>query len=377
MQYLTHLIEPFPEELLSDNWALSNNFFYTEKRNLNFADLDKYSLFILGISLSADKSGFHQLRKELYSLSLLKEFLFCDLGNIKSGYNIDETKNAFSFLYQDIVSKGKTILILSDEAEIATLHLSSIQKINAERQITIIDKKLNILENSSSMKQGYIGKFLDKTGKKIHFSAVGTQEYFIQEEEKEIIQKQFHTELRLGKIKENIQFAEPALRNSKIINFNLASIQYPYIKGNDNSPNGLDSREACIISNFCGQADFLESLAVYPIDEKNENNAIELKLIAQIIWYFLKSFAQKIIEIPNAHDISFTKFVVNYTSKNTIISFLKSNITNRWWTEIVYKKEKTTYFPSSYDEYLSVKNDHIPDEWIKYLDKINQSKKKK
>ncbi len=372
IQYIGHFIDPFDENLLNDNWALSKNYFYSDKRPLNLLEISNYNLIIIGIALDDKNENFSKLRKELYNSGLIKDLLLCDLGNIKPEADINEKIKAFEILYHDLAEIGKTLLILSDSEKIGQIHFENAANNQSENQFTLIDKKLQLFTSASSLEHGYMGKLAEKYPKISNITALGTQEYYTQEEEKEFMNKKNFIELRLGKLKENILLAEPSIRNSKLINYNLNVLQEIYMPDlEENSPNGLDSRESCIISSFCAQADFLQSISYYPLSQK-----ANIKLSAQIIWYFLKSFSQKIIEIPNAKNLSFTKFVVNYHENNTVISFLKSNITNRWWIEIRYKKNKPVFFPSSYDEYQKIKNNQIPDEWLNYMNKISQSKKK-
>jgi len=373
IQYIKHFLEPFDENLISDNWALSKNYFYSDKRPLNLIDINNYNLVIIGIALDDNVEKFSTLRKELYSSGLIKSLSLCDLGNIKQEIDLKEKIKAFEILYRELTEIGKTIIVISDSEKIGQFHLENGINKHWDNQFTIIDKKIHLFSSSSSLQHGYLGKLIEKHPKISNIIALGTQEYYIEDEEKELMNKKKFLELRLGILKENILKAEPAIRNSKIINYNLNVVQQIYMPNlEENSPNGLDSRESCIISSFCAQADFLQSIAYYPLSQK-----ANIKLSAQIIWYFLKSFSQKIVEIPNAKDLSFTKFVVNYHENNTVISFLKSNLTNRWWTEIKYKKNKPVFFPSSYDEYQKIKNNQIPDEWLIYLNKISHPKKKK
>ncbi|MCK5535917.1 MAG: hypothetical protein KAI79_03770 [Bacteroidales bacterium] len=378
--YLANFLDPIEEKSISNAWDLSGSFFHTENNMPDSIAIANCQLFFLGVSLKTHKkkNAFCTLRKELYKLSLISNLKFCDLGDIKANENKSQVIAAYKTLHCELTKQNRIVLVLSDSDEIAFEHYQVYEKQNININLATIDKQINIYKSNATSQFSYLGKILNSKHNITDFTAIATQEYFIQEEEKKILKKNAFTEIGLGKIKSKINRMEPSLREANVINYNLQALQsciVPSIK--NTSPNGLDVRDACITSGYIGASDKLKSTAIYPYHEDSNSKNQTTKLLAQIIWYFLKNYSEKIIEIPNENDLKFTKYVVNYNNNNTTISFYKSNISNRWWIEFLQHNKTSAIFPCNYEEYQMAINNQIPDEWINYFNKISKNAEKK
>ncbi len=376
--YLLNLVSPIDSQLISDTWALSSCCFHSTERHLNDEDINDMNLFIVSLDLENEgeqTSYFQGIRQELYSLSVLNSFKFCDLGNILPLKSIHERVFAFTELHNELLDSNKKLLIISNSDRMANLHYQVYEKRKININWVNIDSKINIFENPDSSQSGYLGKILQSSKHFIqNLAIIGTQEYYVQEEEKKILQQNLYSEIRLGKLKQNIDEIEPFLRSADIINYNLRAIENRgFQTRTENSPNGLNGIESCIVGGYVGASDAFKSLALYSYREKEDKYNERAALIAQIIWYLAKSYSLRIEESPGEEDLNFTRYIVNYQHTNISIAFYKSKITNRWWVEFKQSDQTKYVFPCTQRQYQMALNNDIPDEWIDYLRRIEKT----
>jgi formiminoglutamase len=170
---------------------------------------------------------------------------------------------------------------------------------------------------------------------------------------------------RLGNVRGSLDETEPALRDANLLNFSLNALKYSDSPASVNSnPNGLTGDEACQLSFFAGHSNRLTAFGIYDLNPDLETSPVSAKLSAQIIWYLLEGFSYRIIEEPDINPENFKNYIIHNSKTNQNISFYKSNLTNRWWMEIVNEKTKNNILIScSENDYLLASRQEIPERW--------------
>ena len=145
----------------------------------------------------------------------------------------------------------------------------------------------------------------------------------------DLIEKMKFEALSLGKTKSNVKEAEPILRDSNYISFDIKSIKSGDINNAHQYPNGLTSHEFCILSRYSGLGSKSKVISFF----ENWDFLILNSLLAESTWYAIDGFSSRIKENPFEINDDFMTYhieVDNYKFK-----FYNSIITDRWWVEFI------------------------------------------
>jgi len=253
------------------------------------------------------------------------------------------------------------------------MDFSILENQNKKVEIAKIDSSIDYFEDTHHNQYGLIGKWMLKNSIFSHFSALATQEYYVQTEEKEYLEDSSFAEIRLGQIKQNIRIIEPSLREADGMIFSIQAIESCAAPAQKKaSPNGLNSYEACNIANYMGLSNSGKIIIFTDYFENFDIQGKTAALMAQMLWYFLKASAQRVVEFPEEDSSQFTRFIINQSHRNMSIAYFQSKITNRWWIELKLDN-KIKIYPCLKEEYEAALQNEIPDEWMFYLKKMELS----
>ena len=180
------------------------------------------------------------------------------------------------------------------------------------------------------------------------------------------MEKLFFEYISLGEISENNMKAEPIMRNSNIVGFDMKSLSFSAsFDQTQGSPNGIDPRLACILSKYAGQSNKTNFLGLFELN----NNIISNKLYSEIIWYFLDGINKRIIESDFNDSQTFNKYIVQTSGRDII--FFKSKVSEKWWMLInPANNPSISYLPCLEGDYLDALNDNIPTRWLKATKRV-------
>ena len=376
VNYISHFFSPLKDELVPSDWFLNDCFVFTDKNLLIPDEINKFELFFLSIDLLSENeetSSFIELRKNFYQLSHPQGAKFCDLGNILTKENLKSRKIALKEIIEIFSNENKTLIVFSNNQEPVNLYFSVLEHRNKKAEIAKIDSSIDYFENTHLTKYGLLGKWMLKKKLFSHFSALATQEYYVQTAEKEFLEDNSFTEIRLGQIKQNSRIIEPSLREADGIIFSIHAIESCAAPAQQKaSPNGLNSYEACNVANFIGLSNSGKIILFTDYFENIDIQGKTAALMAQMLWYFLKASAQRVVEFPEEDSSQFTRFIINQSHRNMNIAYFQSKISNRWWIEVKLGN-KIKIYPCLKEEYEAALQNEIPDEWIFYLKKMELS----
>ncbi len=315
------------------------------------------------------------IRKELYKLYPGNwNVSIADLGDLLKGDKIEDTYFALHKVTTFLV-KNKVIPIIIGGTQDLTYPLyRSYDDLEQMVNLVSIDSKLDLgKEEQNLSKNSYLSKIIvDEPNNLFNFSNIGYQSYFVPQEETDLIEKMFFDAYRLGEISNSISIAEPLLREADLVSIDLKSIKSSDSANfNDFVPNGFSGKEICTLSRYAGISDKVSCVGIF----NHNNTKQESVLIAQIIWYFIEGIHFRTNEYPFSSKDNYIKYIVPID--NDEIVFYKSDKSERWWMKIKNnlnpnnKNLKNSLISCSYEEYLLVINQEIPERWWKALKKYN------
>lgn len=349
-------------------------------RQLNFAtqdthmDLGDAEIVIIGCGERRGQnpqalfsSAPDAIRKQLYQLyNWHPSIKIIDAGNILQGSSTDDSRAALRMVLQELDQRGKIVILLGGSHD---LSLQQYEAFKASKKIinaATIDMLIDLDEAEAVNDRSFLMDMLTGEPNYIkHYTHLGFQSYYVQPRMLEMLDKLRFDFLRVGRLREHMEDAEPALRDVDMLSIDMNAIRYSDSPANINgSPNGFTGDEACMLTRFAGMSSKLSSFGIFGYDPDKDIHEMTARLIAQMIWYFVDGVLVRKTEASLKDREEFVEFYVSFTSNDTI--FLKSKRTNRWWMQLPDKK----FVPCSYSDYLQACNDEIPERWLREQERL-------
>ena len=356
--------------------------------NTNFPDWESSDIVLISVDenlgfseLTSLESNHVKIRQQLYDYHLAKgnKLKMADLGIIKRGASTSDTYAALEDITAEIQKKGKLLLILGGTQDLTYANYLGYKKLEQTINVTCIDQKIDLETGSEApiSSNNFINHLLTfQPSFLFNFSILGCQQYYISEEQLNLFDELYFDYLRLGELNNNINLAEPYLRNSDIISLDMSSIRRAEFSGaNENGPNGFFANEICQIAKYAGISDKLSSFGAYNFSKILDDHEVELA--AQIFYFIIDGFCHRKKDYPIGTKKNHVKYAVFHEELNHNLVFHKSPKSQRWWLEVPYpplkdfKFERHNLVPCNYEDYLTAQKGLIPDLWWKTYRKLN------
>ncbi len=353
-------IKNINSSIINKNVTFINSSHKTIPRN-------RFSIAILGIPDSQFKNEFHCsriIKSCLYKLVEISNGLkIIDLGDIKCGDNFNDTCNNISNVVIEMSKINTKVILIGGSARFHWGFILANQKNNVPVNLVSIDSEIN----PEIFAPSFVNNFTDGQDSILmyNFTNIGYQSYLVEKKTLDVITDLYFEAYRLGNIRGSLDEMEPVLRDSNLLNFSLNAVKYSDSPASAvSNPNGLTGDEACQLSFFAGHSNRITAFGLYDLNPHLETSLVSAKLGAQIIWYLLEGFANRLLEEPDINPESFTNYIIHNSKTNQDISFYKSNLTNRWWMEIINEKTKSKILVScSENDYILACSQEIPERW--------------
>ncbi len=342
-------------------------------------ELKEHTLAIFGIKENrndedylGEEVSFDSYRKALYSLYPGNwNHSIIDLGDIEQG----ETPEDSHFAAREVISRlmqHKIIpLVLGAGQDLAYSQYRAYDTFGQMVNVANIDSRFDLGNAELPISnKSFIGKMVvDKPYHLFNYCVLGYQSFYNSPQEISLMEKLYFEAYRLGEISADITLAEPALRDADMVILDASAIKSSELSyKHSSSPNGLDGREVCALSRYAGISNRVSSFGIYEIGKHNSHDSGAM-LIAQIVWYFIEGVNFRLDEGDFSDERLFTTYIVPV--EETILTFKKSNKTERWWIEMPFisnvnnKLKRPALLPCTYGEYLGACNQEIPERWLK------------
>ena len=178
--------------------------------------------------------------------------------------------------------------------------------------------------------------------------------------------------IRLGNLRDEISLAEPEIRNTDFLSFDICSVKHSDAPGSTRvTPNGLRSEEACQLAKYAGLSGRLKVFGLFDVFPENDRDELTVKLSAQIIWYFIEGFINRDIDDPATNE-NCRMFQVEVENVDKPITFYRNSITGQWWMQVETNEKRNLYFACSEKEYRQASSNEIPELWLSYIQKTDE-----
>ncbi|MCK5814745.1 MAG: formimidoylglutamase [Flavobacteriaceae bacterium] len=319
--------------------------------------------------------GLNEVRKELYQLFPGSwDANLADLGTIPKGNSISDTYFALKGITADLIKLNIIPIIIGGGQDLTYANYRGYDQLEQMVNIVSVDNKFDfgsIQDGVSS--QSYLSSIvMEKPNNLFNFSNIGYQTFFNSQEEIDLVNDLFFDAFRLGEVANNIELAEPVLRDADIISIDIGVVRKSEAPGNNNAtPNGFYGDDLCAISRYAGISDKVTSFGIYEYNPTLDQQNQTAQLIAQAIWYFVEGVSCRANDFPFGTKETYQKFIIPIDEE--VLNFYKSDKTGRWWMEINLKKnnkyQRHSLIPCTYQDYLNANKQEIPERWHKTLKK--------
>jgi len=370
MQDLTDFLSPIPlQELNEDNGFREGQLGKCVSVYENhLPDLTKIDIVLVGIGESRGNgttvlstNAPDKIRKQLYQLYFWHtDIAIADLGNIKTGDNINDSYAALKTVVSEIIRLGKTVVILGGSHDVTLAQYNVYVDLKQIIEATCVDAFIDLRNDSNIRSENFLLDMLTGEPNMIrHYNHLGFQSYFVHPRLLETMDKLRFDCYRVGVVKEDLDEIEPAIRNSHLVSFDISAIKNSESPASIQGPNGLTGEEACIIARFAGMSNNLSSFGIYGYDPSLDLNELSAKQIAQMLWYFIDGKNKSKQESPLEEKSAFNEFHTCFAEVDTI--FLQSKRSNRWWMQMPDKK----FIACTQNDYIKASTNDIPERWLR------------
>ncbi len=350
-------------------------------------ELNAYNLAFIGVNEdrgSVNNTGSAKtpdlVRRELYKLfmpPIEKEFKVMDLGNIKQGETPRDTYFALSSVVLELLTHKVVPIIIGGSHDLTFGQYLGYKNLNALINLVVLDERIDMLDGPAKKldSSSFLMNILTHTPNYLfNYSHVGYQTYLNDSKAIEILEGLNFDCHRLGLIRANLEQTEPILRDADALSIDISCVRQADAPAHAQaSPNGFSAEELCQITRYAGLSDKLTTLGIYEINPGYDNNRQTTQLAAQMVWYFIEGYYNRVGDYPLTLD-EHLKFTVHLEDTDHELIFWKSKKTERWWMELPFgDKEKygrNQLVPCSFEDYEGACEQELPDRWMKAYTKL-------
>ncbi|MCX6246549.1 MAG: formimidoylglutamase [Bacteroidetes bacterium] len=353
----------------------------------DFPDYMEADIVLIGVK--EDRNAFNNegcalapdyVRKHLYNLfpgSFTPKIV--DLGNIKAGFQVSDTYFALSSVIAEMLEQNIFPVIIGGSQDLTYANYQAYQSLGQIINIVSIDSMFDLgsSENEVTSRSFLSNIILHQPNYLFNYANLGYQTYFVDQDALKLMKNLMFDTYRLGHLRENLEEAEPVVRNADLITVDVSAIRYSDAPGNENgTPNGFYGEEICQIIRYAGMSDKLTSIGFYETNPRNDRNGQTAHLVAQMIWYLVEGFYNRPNDFPFKNDDDYIRYRVTITDHKEELTFYKSKKTDRWWMEIPLQSEQRIKYqrhylvPCSYQDYQTACTNDIPDRWWMVYQKL-------
>ncbi len=204
------------------------------------------------------------------------------------------------------------------------------------------------------------------------FSIIGYQLYLSDPKSLDQLNQRYFETLRLGALRDNLNVAEPLLRESQQVYIDMNAV-----RSSDapecirQQPNGMYAEEICQLARYAGITNCSYLINVSGYAGNLTASSPTMQLVAQVIWHLLSGIAgrrkEEILFYEQNPDLK--KIIVNMDDQQQL-SFLNSQTSHRWWMKIPLKNDSNRWVSCLYDDYQCACRQEVPARWIWFYQKF-------
>jgi len=337
-----------------------------------FPDIEKADIVLIGCGemrgqgLEYDNSSSPDaIRKEFYKLFHWHNNVnVADVGNVKRGANLQDTYAALQAIVSELLEQNKKVVILGGSHDITLAQYNAYASLEKIAEVACVDAAIDLNMDSVLMADNFLMDLLTGEPNYVkHYTHIGFQSYLVHPQMLETIDKLRFDCFRVGKVRENIEEMEPAIRNANLFSFDISAIQFANAPANRLTPNGFNGEEACKLMQYAGMSDSVSSVGIYGYYPEHDIHNLTAKQISQMLWYYMDGIYKSKFESSLDDRNNFYEYTLVLAEFDTV--FLQSKKTGRWWM----KAHDGKFIPCSKMDYVIAGNNDIPERWMRYAER--------
>ncbi|MFA6201225.1 MAG: formimidoylglutamase [Bacteroidales bacterium] len=352
-----------------------------------FPALDNIDIAIIGVG--EERNAYNnkgcalapnQIRKYLYNLfPHHNQAKIADLGNLILGSQPEDTYSVLADVIAELLRMRIIPIILGGSQDITLANYRGYENIGQIINAFTIDSSIDLGDDPEEFNsKAYLTAMLcSEPNYLFNYTHVAYQQYFIEKDTLELMNKLYFECFRVGMIQDNLDNVEPLVRNADMVSVDISAVRQSDAPGNGNpSPHGLYGEQLCKLVRYAGMSDKCSSIGFYELNPLFDNHGQTAHMISHAIWYFIDGYLWRKQDFPYKEKENYKKFYVSIQNDSHTIIFYKSKKSERWWMEVPCSKDKMIKYerhyliPCSYDDYKTALNDEIPDRWLLAYNKI-------
>jgi formiminoglutamase len=297
------------------------------------------------------------VREQLYELynwhTTVRLF---DAGNIIPGNSLQDSRVALGAVLETLHRAGKTVVLIGGSHDLTMQQYEAYKRSNTLADITVVDMLVDLQEDESITHNTYLFDMLTSIPNFVrNFNLLGFQSFATSPSVLQTLDKLLFECTRLGKLRGDIEEAEPIIRRSHIVSVDINCIKHSDAPANVNgSPNGLHGPEACTLTEYAGLSENCTSLGIFGFNEEDDQHDMTAKQIAHMIWYFFNGRHYRAQEVaPNKESDVYEQYTVLFDNDHLL--FYKNKHTARWWMLL----PSGQFYPVSYKDYQKAMNGEL------------------
>lgn len=358
---------------------------YREKEH--FPDLADVKLALIGVQEERGakhnegcSTGLTNIREAFYALfDHWRGLKMADLGDIKSGYTVEDTYYALSQTTGQLIRNNIIPIVIGGSQDLTFAMYQAYENIGRLVNIAAIDPIFDLGQEAETLhSQSYLSRIImHQPNYLFNFTNLGFQTYDVDHEAVDLMKNLLFDVHRLGGLKDEPKEAEPPLRNADLVSFDISAVRAADAPGCGLAgPNGFTGDEACRLTRYAGMSDKLTSFGIFEYNPLFDQHKITAQLIAQMLWYFVEGFVNRKGDLPASESTDFARYNVRIEGQEEEVIFLRSKKTERWWIDLSFgrtdrkKYERHHFVPCSKSDYELALTDELPDRWWQFFQKL-------
>ncbi|HWV65738.1 formimidoylglutamase [Chitinophaga sp.] len=336
-------------------------------------DIDAADIILLGVgeergdvSGKTNTHGPDAIRREFFRLyNWHRDIKLADVGNLLPGAFLADAYAAMKTVVAELLAANKTVIILGGSHDLTYPQYKAYASQQLIIEATVADALIDLKEDSGIRSERFLMDILTEQPNYLrHYNHIGFQSYFVHPRMLETLDKLRFDCYRLGRIRENMEEAEPVLRHSDLFSLDINIIRHTDAPANQLSPNGFSGEEACSLARYAGMSSRLSSFGIYGYRPEKDKEHLTARQISQMMWYFMDGRAVKNKEALLDDRDAFWEFHIAFSDIETV--FLKSKKTGRWWMQLPDRE----FVPCAYNDYLMASNNEMPERWLRHQERL-------
>jgi len=287
-----------------------------------------------------------------------------DIGNVKKGASLQDSYAALKTVIKELIEQGKRVVIIGGSHDNTLAQYQAYVELEKIIEVACIDARIDLDMDSVLPADIFLMNMLTAEPNFIkHYNHIGFQSYLVHPQMLETIDKLRFDCYRVGKVKENLEEMEPAIRNAQLFSFDIAAIQHANAPANRLTPNGFNGEEACTLMQYAGMSIHNNTIGIYGYNSMQDEHDLTAKQISHMLWYLMDGIYKGKQETHLSDKSHFNEFNIAFAEVAT--AFLQSKHTGRWWMQLPDGK----YTACSKTDYLIASNNDIPERWLRAVER--------